>query len=107
VARRRQTAKAADSKRQLNLRTIKELWIVISEKVNTNRNAQSCFSPSFSIVAVVVAFASMWPMRYIEKPYRDGRLLAIAITFFFIAFYSDIWDCSGRGSLGGVVPALG
>jgi hypothetical protein len=58
-------------------------------------------------LAVVVAFASMWPMRYIEKRIEMGAFLAIAITFFFIAFYSRYLGLYWSRLLGGICSCLG
>jgi hypothetical protein len=58
-------------------------------------------------LTVVVAFASLWPMRYIEKRIEMGAFLAIAITFFFIAFYSRYLGLYWSRLLGGICSCLG
>lgn len=42
----------------------------------------------FAALMAVVIFASLWPMRYVEKRIDLGAYLAIAVTFIFIAAYS-------------------
>ncbi len=58
-------------------------------------------------LAVVVAFASLWPMRYIEKRVEMGAFLAIAITFFFVAFYSRYLGLYWSRLLGEICSCLG
>jgi hypothetical protein len=51
-------------------------------------NREKALGFLLAALAGVVAFATLWPMRYIEKRTDLAAYLSIAVTFIFIAAYS-------------------
>lgn len=68
---------------------------------------EKAFGLLFAALAAVVAFASLWPIRYVEKRIDFAACLAIAVTFIFIAAYSRRLGLSWSRLLAGIACGLG
>ena len=61
----------------------------------------------FAALIAVLIFASLWPMRYVEKRIDLGAYLAIAVTFIFIAAYSRYLGLYWSRLIAGISFSLG
>jgi len=68
---------------------------------------EKAFGLLFGALATVIVFASLWPMRYVEKRIDLAAYLAIAITFIFIAAYSRHLGLAWSRLLAGISCSLG
>ncbi|MBZ5508784.1 MAG: hypothetical protein LAO78_25265 [Acidobacteriia bacterium] len=58
-------------------------------------------------ISGVVAFAGLWPLRFIENRIELGSQLSVAVAFFFIAIYSRYLGLSWSRLLAGIASSLG
>ena len=58
-------------------------------------------------LALVVVFASLYPMRYIEERIESGAYMVVAVAFVFIAAYSRYLGLSWSRLLAGICSSLG
>jgi hypothetical protein len=58
-------------------------------------------------LAVVVVFASFYPMRYFEERIESGAYLVVAVAFIFIAVYSRYLGLYWSRLLAGICSSLG
>lgn len=58
-------------------------------------------------VAAIIAFASFWPLRFIENRIELAAHLVVAITFIFIAAYARTLGLSWSRLVAGIAGSLG